>query len=325
MNPGPNTSSTSSRRVEPVFGDAGTLTDLSKRRVPQGPRRGGVVPRKPWLALLLDLLLPPLGHVYVGAPLAGLLWVLLILGVPLLIALMRWNFTSSGLLVMVSLPVLLWLLMAVRASRLAAGPRSYRPRWYNHWAAQLALALLIGAGIYQLVVGIPDFARNTLGFVLVRVDDASMQPALQSGDRVMVDTRAYLTQEPARGELVAVEAEDGSRSVLRVVGRPGERVRVRIDSLVIDSQAAEDPHGRWDLEVPAGTAFSGDGEWQLGREQFVLLGDHRLLARDSRALGAVPLTRILGRVQVLVHGPSGTWLPLSASEPEPILRWSGQP
>jgi len=93
-----------------------------------------------------------------------------------------------------------------------------------------------------------------------------MEPTLEPGDRLYVDSRAYRERPPARGELVVARENESPRRFLvkRVVFLAGETPR------------SGDP------PVPPGFVY--------------LLGDNPEVSRDSRKFGPVPLRSLVGRV-----------------------------
>lgn len=97
----------------------------------------------------------------------------------------------------------------------------------------------------------------------VVVQNASMRPTLEPGDRLRVDPRAYRGAGPARGDLV----------VLRDPERPGHLLVKRVVALPGDASVSG--------TVPLGTVrVEGDNP----------------ASRDSRAFGAVPFADLQGRV-----------------------------
>lgn len=107
---------------------------------------------------------------------------------------------------------------------------------------------------------------------LMRVYGHSMAPLIKPGDLVLVRPGAYDARRPARGDVVAVrpDALDGRTFVKRIVGLPNERITV-------------------------------DGkEWQLGEDEFFLLGDQQDDSFDSRIFGPVTREQLIGPVHVRV-------------------------
>ena len=103
---------------------------------------------------------------------------------------------------------------------------------------------------------------------LLRVYGHSMAPVLNSGELVLVREGTYDLREPRRGEIVAARPADfsGRACVKRITALPNERVAL------------------------------GGREWQLGPEQFFLLGDQAERSMDSRSFGPVTRRELLGPV-----------------------------
>ena len=105
-------------------------------------------------------------------------------------------------------------------------------------------------------------------FRLMRIVGPSMSPTLNSGELVWVSPRAYRSRTPRRGELVAArpKASEGKALVKRIVGLP-------YDCIEMDGQ-----------------------RWQLGENEFFLLGDQRAASVDSRRFGSVTRDELIGPV-----------------------------
>lgn len=95
------------------------------------------------------------------------------------------------------------------------------------------------------------------------VENESMRPTLEPGDRLLVDPRAYTLHPPVRGDLVVLRDPErpGRLLVKRVVGIPGDTASV------------------------GGTIRPGE---------VAVEGDNPS-SRDSRDFGPVPLAEIRGR------------------------------
>jgi len=106
-----------------------------------------------------------------------------------------------------------------------------------------------------------------MGFKLMRVNGHSMAPALHPGELILVRQGALGAFK--RGDIVAArpEAFGGRAFVKRLAGLPHE-------------------------------AVERDGQtWQLGPDEFFLMGDRTDHSMDSRRFGPVTFSEILGRVQ----------------------------
>jgi signal peptidase I len=133
--------------------------------------------------------------------------------------------------------------------------------------------------------------------------------------------------EPARGDVVVCFApDDGTRLVKRVIGRPGDTVELRRDTLFINGTAAAyvplapTTPGPRDLEpaeraaaafaretlgthahammvLPAMPALRDFGPVRVPAGHYFMLGDNRDNSRDSRYFGFVPRAEIIGEVK----------------------------
>jgi signal peptidase I len=127
------------------------------------------------------------------------------------------------------------------------------------------------------------------------VKGGSMRPTLEPGQRIAV---APLDRPPARGDLVVLERpRDGRLEVVkRVVGLPGERVRLVAGRLEVDGLAVAEPY-------LGGGGAGGDLELELGPAQYLVLGDHRAASTDGRDFGPVPADALVGRVRFAYWPP----------------------
>jgi len=154
-------------------------------------------------------------------------------------------------------------------------------------------------------------------FVLdpVVVQGASMSPTLSDEEVVVVDKRAFGVRVPligARigghvptvGDVVVFEGPDGDNWVKRVAGAPGDSIvfmegrgwyRNGIPIAIENNKKRPDwmiMSGAQALSVPGGRTWG----LVLGNDQLFLLGDNLPVSLDSRRIGPVSLSRILGRV-----------------------------
>jgi signal peptidase I len=156
-------------------------------------------------------------------------------------------------------------------------------------------ALLVVAVI--AVVGLRLFVLEPF-----RIPSDSMAPTLRPGDQVLVDKRAYRRGGPRRGELAVFHApRTGEILLKRVVAVAGDTVGIEDGVLVVDGRRPREPYADPDaidsvyfgpVRVRPGTVF--------------VLGDNRANSEDSRAFGAVPIGRLIGRVRARIW-PPGRW------------------
>lgn len=125
------------------------------------------------------------------------------------------------------------------------------------------------------------------------VRGGSMEPAFQDGDCLLVDSRVYRRRAPRRGEVVVLRLPvDEQAYMKRIVGLPGEWVQLKAEGLLVDGEPIHEPYLS-DQRIPQ--QFVGQ-EWQLGQDEFVVLGDTRSDSFDSRRFGPVGINQLEGRV-----------------------------
>ena len=105
-----------------------------------------------------------------------------------------------------------------------------------------------------------------------------MEPLLAPGDYLL--TRLIRTgREPRRGEIVVFRSDD-RYLVKRVIGLPGETVKIEAGVLVIDGAPFTEPW--WSA------ATRPDKEWHIPVDSWFVLGDNRAdSAHDSRSVGPI--------------------------------------
>jgi signal peptidase I len=151
----------------------------------------------------------------------------------------------------------------------------------KHWVAILGTA----AGIY----GIGNVFQPTV------VMGQSMAPTLQSGRLVWVDRTYYLTHTPQRGEVVVFRKE-GNTYIKRVYRGPGEEATfITLDGGLLDPVRASTYSRLKAVYSKMRSAFRVR-RFQVPRDSVFVLGDNYHNSEDSRVLGAIPVTCILGRV-----------------------------
>ena len=118
----------------------------------------------------------------------------------------------------------------------------------------------------------------------------SMEPGLHENDRLFVSNVEVITNSISRGEIVVLFAPgDNEIVVKRVIGLPGETVDiydgiVRINGAILyESYIRERARFR--------------GHWEVGENEYFVLGDNRNASRDSSEYGPVSISRISGVVK----------------------------
>ena len=296
--------------------------------------------RRHWMAAVLSVLMPGLGHVYAGLPRRGglvfLLWALCgAIGGS--IALLTDILLIRVILGLVVLWTVLqaWSILDLRRPCSGFG-KTYILQPYNH-------VLVYGIAVVLLQLSpltVLYFQGIQPTFGIVEVDGNENYPFLRAGDRVLFRKQGIQNPPLQRGKLVIAKTQDQSRRILRVIGGPRDRVRVRSNgSVELNKQNVRlEPLGKaqWKDSLPSleplnvvgfvetlGTTtyevfmnldarIYGESNEELREDQYFLLSDNRTETSvlDSRHLGPFRTEHIEGRAFHVLYSldpSSGDW------------------
>lgn len=141
-----------------------------------------------------------------------------------------------------------------------------------------------------IIVGVVNFVLPRY-----RVDGSSMEPNLQDDKMLLGSPIEYWMSDPQRGDVVVLQSPDPNdpvRVVKRVIGLPGELITFERRRLYVDGREIAEPY----LGEVCQPYACMDGQWQLGDDEFFVLGDNRNHSKDSRDYGAVPREHIQSKV-----------------------------
>jgi signal peptidase I len=141
----------------------------------------------------------------------------------------------------------------------------------------------------------------------VRVDGFSMNPTLQNGEYILVNRLAYKTGHPERGDIIVFSfpADEGQDLIKRVIGLPGETVKVSEGMVTINGQELQEPYIAQDPLY--------FGEWTVPEGYLYVLGDNRNDSRDSHQWGLLPIENVIGK-SVLIYWPPSEWKIINHTE-----------
>jgi signal peptidase I len=134
-----------------------------------------------------------------------------------------------------------------------------------------------------------------------RVTGESMQPSFVDGQFLLVDKISYRFVQPKRGDVVVFRypRDPGEDFIKRIVGLPGETVRIAEGNVYIDGDLLLEPY----LQGQS-TLNYRSLETALGEDEFFVLGDNRRYSSDSRTWGPVARRDIVGRAWFSYWPPS---------------------
>lgn len=121
----------------------------------------------------------------------------------------------------------------------------------------------------------------------------SMEPNYHQGEYLLVDELTYRFRPPERGEVIVLKFPlDRSKDFIkRVVGLPGETVKISEGSVYINGQKLREDY----IDT---TVTEGDEEVKLAADEYFVLGDnrHHSASSDSRDWGTLHRSEIIGKV-----------------------------
>lgn len=287
--------------------------------------------RRPWLAAVLSLLAPGLGHLYAGFVFQAF-FVVAAWGVAG--ATIVWLYTTAF-----DNPFPFWLATAILVGAYVIVPAHAALVARSGAPIPLGRALRVGVYIVWLVA-FSEVAGRSAAWVRAeisepfRVPSSAMYPTLQVGDHFFADKHPYSDTEPQRGDVIVFEvARDESqifpaderpdlpreRFVKRIVGLPGDLLGLSSAGLSLNGKpvatTAAGPgrgHGRGlDLytETIGARAHAIARDPAIRRSPFhevvvpagryFTMGDNRDHSNDSRHWGTVARADIVARVSHL--------------------------
>jgi len=141
----------------------------------------------------------------------------------------------------------------------------------------------------------------------IRVDGSSMEPSLHSGEFVIVNRLAYKFGEPEHGDVVVFHfpGDPDQEYIKRIIGLPGDRVRVMEGAVYVNDQAIDEPY------IAALPKYQGS--WTVPGDGIFVLGDNRNNSSDSHNFGPVPMENLIGEA-FFIYWPPTNWGTITSPE-----------
>jgi signal peptidase I len=148
---------------------------------------------------------------------------------------------------------------------------------------ELIETVLLIAAIYAFV------NLATARFV---VDGHSMLPNFTTDQFIIVSRLSYILGEPRRGDVVVFHypLQEDRDFIKRIIGLPGETVTILDSRVYVNEKLIEEPYiDNWCR------GKSCDGTWEIGEDEYFVLGDNRGASKDSQDFGPVGREYLVGR------------------------------
>lgn len=157
------------------------------------------------------------------------------------------------------------------------------------------------------------------------VPTGSMKPTIIEGDRILVNKIAYDLHlpfthisvvkrgDPIRGDIIIFDSKAADkRLVKRVVGVPGDTLSMRNNVLTLNGKVLayssldrQDSYENLDgvehmIRTRPKSRYANFGPIKVPKAQYLVLGDNRDSSADSRVIGLVPRSEVIGRSRQVV-------------------------
>lgn len=133
-----------------------------------------------------------------------------------------------------------------------------------------------------------------------RIEGPSMRPNLHEGQYIIIDKVTYRFEPPERGDIIVFHhpRNTGRDLIKRVIGLPRETVEIRQGQVYVDDTLLEEPYvlrpGRY------------SGHYELGPDEYFVLGDNRPNSDDSHNWGVLNREKIVGKAWIS-YWPPDEW------------------
>ncbi|HEO6611214.1 TPA: signal peptidase I [Streptococcus agalactiae] len=176
-------------------------------------------------------------------------------------------------------------------------------------------------GAFILILSLFLLSRIFL-WQFVKVDGHSMDPTLADKEQLVVLKQTKIN----RFDIVVANEEEGGQKkkiVKRVIGMPGDVIKYKNDTLTINNKKTEEPYLKEYTKLfkkdklqekysynplfqdlaQSSTAFTTDSNGSsefttvVPKGHYYLVGDDRIVSKDSRAVGPFKKSTIVGEVK----------------------------
>ena len=132
----------------------------------------------------------------------------------------------------------------------------------------------------------------------IKAVGSSMDPSYPTGTYYLLDKLAYTVSSPQRGEVVIFHSpsQTGSMYFKRVVGLPGEKIKIENDELYVNGEKLYEPYTKGKT-IAKDFPKAGE-ELLVPGNSYYVLGDNREESLDSRNFGFVTKESITGKLSL---------------------------
>ena len=170
-------------------------------------------------------------------------------------------------------------------------PKSARKEilsWFLTIAAAVVIALVV----------------RTYLFEPIRVDGESMTDTLQNGELMFVTKPEYIWGSPSRQDVIICKYPNRKEYfVKRLIALPGDTVEIKYDNeknintVYVNGDAVDEPY----LSQSRNDRDNSMAHLILKDDEYFVMGDNRDNSNDSRYVGALHRSQIVGHVRLVFY------------------------
>ncbi len=154
--------------------------------------------------------------------------------------------------------------------------------------------------VFAIVIA---FLLKNFVLTLAKVQGESMEPTLQNNDRMYVNRLMYT---PEKGDVIIFKpASDPKRPYIkRVIATEGDTVYIDFENgdVYVNDELIDEPYiyepthliGSYINNVAEHGEYSRENPIVIEKDKIFVMGDNRNHSKDSREIGQVPVSEIIG-------------------------------
>jgi len=140
---------------------------------------------------------------------------------------------------------------------------------------------------------------------LLEVSGDSMEPNFHDKEQIVAEKLSPNITELKRGDIVIFNdpTQKDKLVIKRIVGLPGEEVKIENGLVYINNTLLEEPYLAMDTytNLKYNHKIKEGEEYEIGEDSYIVLGDNRDNSRDSREWGALHKNNILGKAMIVYY------------------------
>lgn len=127
------------------------------------------------------------------------------------------------------------------------------------------------------------------------VQGRSMQPTFNDGQRLLISRINYMVGDPQYGDIIVFNSPDPQTDnepplIKRLIGLPGDIIEIIDTEVYRNGELLDEPY----INEPCTRFKCQDERWELGPDEYFMMGDNRNHSNDSRSFGPVREDLIIG-------------------------------